>query len=246
MDEEEELRRVLAAAAGEKTEPHRLTPEKMAEVVIALRAGASLDEAAKAAGFAAETVQRWRKRSAVFDAACAEAIEATSVPRLVAVADGKGGYQLRRGRRNKFTARRKQIFLEYFAATLDAVAAADAAGVCFATAYAHRRTDPAFAAGWAEAADIGVEQIGEEIGRQRLAAAQAMRVSGAPPAEIARSESEFERTMAFLKHWSGRQRGGALGGPPLTKWSEDEAFAALDRALAVYRRKKAREQGDGT
>jgi|GEM_PF-2381242 len=243
--DEAELRRVLALAARKK-EPHRFGAEHMAQVVIALRAGATFAVAAKAAGFSARTAERWRERSPAFAEACADAAAASDVPRLVAVSDGKGGYKVRRGRRHKFTEARKKAFLEHFAATLDAVAAAEIAEVCFATVYAHRRTDPAFAAAWEEAAAIGIARLGEEAARQRLAAMDRLRVDGDKQVPRDESDREFEKTMTFLRIYGARKGGGGgggAGGPPLTKWSFEEAFAALDRELEVFRRKRAREAG---
>jgi hypothetical protein len=224
--DEEKVRRAMAAVAAEAGKgPKRFGPEAMAVVVRALRAGASIEAAARAAGFERSIVGKWRKKSPAFDAACADAIRQSDVPRLVAVrsgADAKGApvWKLRRGRRHNFCAERKAIFLEHFAATLDAVGAAEAAGVSFCTAYAHRRTDPAFAAGWEEAARIGVARIGEEAGRQRLAAMERM-----------------------LRIWQTKLAGGRTGGPPLTKWSFEESFKALEKELAVFKARREAAAG---
>lgn len=243
-DGEAELRRVLARAVADRKGAHRFGPEEMAQVVIALRAGATFEAAAKSAGFTRRTVERWRQRSPAFAEACADAVEASDVPRLVAVSDGAGGYRLRRGRRHKFGEKRKRIFLEHFAATLDSVAAADMADVCFATVYAHRRTDPVFAEAWEEAAAIGIARVGEEAARQRLAAMERLRVAGDKQVPREESDREFEKTMTFLRIYSARKDGAKTGGPPLTKWSFEDAFGALERELAVYRKKRARERGE--
>jgi hypothetical protein len=227
----------IGAAAGRK----RFGPEAMARVVIALRAGATVRAAAEAAGFHRTIVNRWRAKSPAFDAACAAAVTAGDVPRLVYRQGGDGsGWQVRRGRRHSFSTARKQAFLEHFAATLDAVAAAEVAGVCFSTAYHHRRTDPAFAAQWAEAARIGVSRLSEEAGRQRLAAMEQLRVAG--DKIVPEAAAEFERTMTFLKVWGSRVAGETAGGgggrgtggPALTKWSFEEALVELEAKLKAF------------
>jgi hypothetical protein len=221
-------------------------PEAMGRAVIAIRGGASFAAAARAAGgFCASVISNARKRSPAFDAAVADALKAGDVPRLVFRRGGDGkGWQVRRGRRHVFDAARKNLFLTHFSATLDAVGAAEAAGVCHSTAYEHRRTDPAFAAAWAEAARIGVERLSEEAGRQRLAAMAAIQVVPGDPV-VPEAGAEFERTMTFLKVWgsrvgpggsggSGGGGGGKIGGPPLTKWTIDAAMDELERNLIKF------------
>ena len=234
MDEErvkKAMAAVAQAAAGAAKK--RFGPEAMAQVVIALRAGASFEAAARAAGFHRTAINRWRRKSPAFDAACAAAVEAGDVPRLVFRQGGDGtGWQVRKGRRHRFDAARKTLFLEHFAATLDAVGAAEAAGVAFATAYAHRRTDPAFAAAWAEAARIGVERLKEEIGRQRLAAAAAIRVRG--DKIVPDAAAEFDKAITFIRTWEGKAAGARQGGPPLTKWSFEDSIAELERRLKAH------------
>ena len=218
-------------------------PEAMARAVIALRGGASFAAAAgEAGGFCASTIYGARKRSAAFDAAVADALKAGDVPRLVFRRGGDGsGWRVRRGRRHLFDSARKNLFLTHFSATLDAVGSAEAAGVCHSTAYEHRRTDPAFAAAWGEAARIGVERLSEEAGRQRLAAMAAIQVVPGDPV-VPEAGAEFERTMTFLKVWgsrmgaagSGGGGGGKIGGPPLTKWTIDAALDELERNLIKF------------
>ena len=252
--DEDEVRRAMAAVAEEaKKEPHRFGPEAMAVVVRALRAGATIAAAAEAAGFTRCIVNRWREKSPAFDAACSDAIAAGDVPRLVAVRNGEGPdgeaeWTIRRGRRHRFDDERKLIFLEHFAATLDAVASAEEAGVSFSTAYAHRRSDPGFAAAWLEAAEIGIARIGEETGRQRLAAIERFRVRGDKQVPPGDGDREFERTMTFLRVWKTKLSGGRTGGPPLTKWSFDKALDQLERQLRNFGVRIEREEAevDGT
>jgi hypothetical protein len=52
------------------------------------------------------------------------------------------------GSRKLFDARRREVFLEWFAATCNVRLAAAKAGVAYQTVFKHRMKDPAFAADW--------------------------------------------------------------------------------------------------
>ena len=56
----------------------------------------------------------------------------------------------RTGGRKLFDARRKAIFLEWFAATCNVKLSAEQADICYHTAFKHRREDSAFAEAWDE------------------------------------------------------------------------------------------------
>jgi hypothetical protein len=57
----------------------------------------------------------------------------------------------RTGGRKLFDAKRKVIFLEWFAATCNVKLSAEQADICYHTAFKHRREDSAFAEAWDEA-----------------------------------------------------------------------------------------------
>ena len=72
-----------------------------------------------------------------------EALEASDAPRLIKPGNGRR-MQLRHTRRLRFSAAKKETFLDHFAGTCDLAASADAAGVCAETVRNHRRKDPEF------------------------------------------------------------------------------------------------------
>lgn len=61
--------------------------------------------------------------------------------------------------RTTFSRRQKQLFLDTLAATCNAAASAEAAGVVVSTCYRHRKRDEGFAAAWREALAIGYERL---------------------------------------------------------------------------------------
>jgi hypothetical protein len=198
--------------------------------VLALRGGARLDEAARAAGFSLPGMYAARARDPVFAAAWKDALAHSSAPRLIA-ANNKRGWQLRRMRQLVFTEERKQLFLEHFAGTCDAVAAAEAAGVTKSCVYKAAQRDPEFRAGWEEALAIGYASLEAEAVRQRLAMQERLRAGIEPKGE---APAEFERVMKLLARYE--RRGGRVGfhGPGegrLARWSFDEAIEALDKKL---------------
>jgi len=215
-----------------------------AVVVEALLGGATVAAAAKAAGFCVQTLYDERARNALFREAWAAAVEESGRPMLVAPAKGRR-WQLKRARRNRFTRERKEIYLAHFAATCDAEASAARAGVAISTVYEHRRTDPAFTEGCGAALAEAYVRLEAEMLRQRLAALEKLRVaadeSAAP--ELARMVAdEFERAICLLREYRRSLAGPRHAGRPPSKWSFDDAFAALEKELQVFRRRT--EQGD--
>ncbi len=189
----------------------RFGPADQAAAVAALSDGARVAAAAKKAGFATQTLYRSRARDELFRAAWAAAVEESARPRLVAPRGGRR-WQAQRMRRTHFTPERKEKFLEHFAATCDVTASAAVAGVSESTVYNHRRSDPAFAAGWQEALEQGYARLEAEAVAQRIAAMKALKVRlgktlAAPDCEAA---AEFERVMHLLREHK-RGLAGAAG-----------------------------------
>lgn len=130
-----------------------------------------------------------------------------------------------------FTDARKRLFLDHFAGTCDAVASAEAAGVCKATVYKAAQRDRDFRAAWEEALAIGYAALEAEAVRQRLAMQRKMRDGLSPQGEIAQ---EFERVMKLLNRYD--RRGGGVGFQRprygrMKSWSFEEAIVALDKKL---------------
>lgn len=207
--------------------------QETAAFIAALEAGATVAVAAKTAGCSVGTAYNRRRAEAAFRASWEAAVEKSNRPWLIAPKNGRR-LQKWKPRPIKFTAERKAIYLEHFAATCDADEAARLAGVGDSTVYTHRKQDPEFAAGWAEALDAGYRNLEAELARQRLAAAKRMKAAVAAGAAAPDHAQEFERGLALLKHYANRR-----GRPePRTrlargdqKWSFGEAVAALEKKL---------------
>jgi len=222
----------------------RLGPADQALVVGALSGGATVRAAAKAAGFSVQTLYNERKRNPLFAEAWDAAVEESGRPMLVAPAKGRR-WQARRGRRNRFTRERKEVFLGHFAATCDAEASAAKAGVSISTVYEHRRTDPVFAEGWREALPEAYARLEAELLRQRLAAMEKLRVladEAATPALRQMVADEFERAICLLREYRRSLSGRPHAGRPPTKWSFEATFEALEKELQVFRVRT--DQGD--
>jgi hypothetical protein len=212
--------------------------------VLALRSGAARDSAAKQAGFTATAFYYARERDPVFrqawlwalelsagDARSALAARALPPPGASIVPNANRRLQARIVRRRRFDDARKRLFLDHFAGTADAHAAAQAAGVGYSTIVHHRRRDPEFAAAWDEALAAAYAQLEAEALRQRLEAQRQLREGLCPTGEIAR---EFERVMQLLARYE--RKDGRIGIRSVRpgrekRWTFDEAIEALDRKL---------------
>lgn len=206
----------------------------MGQFIQALRRGASVEDAAKAAGFGASSFYRKRRADPEFAAIWAEAMEASDAPRLIKPGNGRR-LQLRKTRKLRFTAAKKDVFLAHFAGTCDLAAAAEAAGVCVDTVRSHRRKDPEFNADCDSALEQGYKHLEEEAVRERLAAQERLKAGIAPAGE---ASAEFDRQMKLLSQW--RRRDGRLGPmarsrEALKRWSFDEAMKALEKRLKALK-----------
>ena len=153
----------------------RFGPVDQAVVVKAFAGGATVRQAAKAAGFAPCTLYAHREKCALFCEAWDAAVAESGRPILVTPGPRRR-WQARRQRANLFTRERKEIWLEVFAATCDVTAACEAAEISVNTAYRHRRDDPAFREGWDEALSDGYVRLEAEALAQRLAAMERLKV----------------------------------------------------------------------
>jgi hypothetical protein len=192
----------------------------------ALRRGAVLDDAARAAGFSVSSFLRQRKRDPAFAEAWEEAIEISSAPRFIAPGNGRK-WQLKKTRRLRFEGWRKEVFLAHFAASCDLRSAAEAAGVHEVTVNRHRNKDAEFDAACERALQIGYAKLEAEALRQRLEAQQKLRGEIVPSAETA---MEFERVLKLLERWDKR-RGRAARNGRAKDWSFEEALSEIDRSL---------------
>lgn len=221
-------------ARGRGGPGRRLDGLAMGQFVQAVRRGASVEAAAEAAGFALSTFYRRRRKDPEFAAIWAEAMEASDAPRLIRPGNGRR-LQLRKTRKLRFTAAKKDVFLAHFAGTCDLAAAAEAAGVSVDTVRNHRRKDPEFNADCDCALEQGYKHLEEEAVRERLAAQEGLKAGIAPAGEAA---TEFDRQMKLLSQW--RRRNGRLG--PMARsrevlkiWSFDEAMTLLQKRLKALK-----------
>jgi hypothetical protein len=208
----------------------RVDDEAMGVFLSALRNGALVQDAARAAGFALSTFNRLRKRDPAFAEAWEEAMELSAAPRFIAPQNGRR-LQLRWSRCVRFVDWRKDIFLAHFAGTCDEAAAAKAAGVSRSTVIRHRQRDPDFAARRQAALELGYATLEAEALRQRLEAQQKLRDGILPEGEVTQ---EFERILKLLERYERRNgrvadRGVAHG--RRRAWTLEEAIAAIEVKL---------------
>jgi hypothetical protein len=233
----------------------RFGPADQAVAIKALLAGATVAAAAKAAGFAVQTLYTDRRRCPLFARAWADAVAESARPRLVERGTG-GWWQIKKLRRNRFTRARKEVLLGQLAVTADIGAAAAAAGVCRATVYSHRESDPAFASAWREALQLGVEAIEARLVAERLAALEAYRVAPDEAAEAGEGagaaadpverDLEFWRMLHLLREHKRGLAGVAhrKGRRPRVATLE-EGFAGLERELDAFAAREARARKRG-
>lgn len=206
----------------------------MGVFVQALRRGATVEEAAAKAEFGASSFYRKRRAEPEFAAAWAEAMEASDAPKLIKPGNGRR-MQLRATRRLRFSAAKKEIFLDHFAGTCDLAASAEAAGVCVETVRNHRRKDPEFDAACNAMLEQGYRTLEEAAVRERLAAQERLRKGRIPRGEAA---AEFDRQMRLLAQW--KRRDGTLGPRAWSRqgtksWSFDQSMAALEKRLKALK-----------
>lgn len=214
----------------------RFGPADQAVVVKAIAGGASVRAVARVAGFAVCTLYAHRRGCALFREAWDAAVEESGLPILVTPGPRRR-WQTRRQRQNRFTRERKEAWLEHFAAHCDVSAACAAAGISANTVYRHRRTDPAFRAGWDEAIQGGYDRLEAEALAQRIAAMERLKVrireTGGEAGTEADAAAEFERVMRLFTAFR-RAKEGRGGGAAPAKWSFDEAFEALEKRLMAF------------
>lgn len=226
-----------------------------AAFLAALRDGSPRQVAAVAGGYSLNSFYRARRRDPLFRMAWDHAHAASAAAERAAAPDRRRGEADRDGeaagpvvesivpnnrrrlqrrwlRNVRFDEARRMLFLDHFAWTCDARAAAAKSGVCERTVLNHRRRDPAFAAAFEEALEQGYVILEAEALRQRLAAQQRLRAaleagqSLPMPAELA---DEFERVLKLLSRRDRRKRAPAA--VVREAWTFDAAIELLARRL---------------
>lgn len=237
----------MSGTDSERPQRRRMDEAAKRDFVDALRAGLSRDDSAARAGFSANAFYLARSRDGVFDRACRWAMDLSAaderaaraaadplaaLPGDVAIAPNRNRrLQARPVRRPRFDDGRKRRFLDHFAGTADAHAAAAAAGIAYVTVSQHRRRDAEFAAAWDEALGTAYAALEAELVRQRLEAQRDLREGLCPTGEISK---EFERVMQLLARYDrGAGRIGVRECSPghLKRWTFEESMALLDKKL---------------
>lgn len=208
----------------------RIDDEAMGIFLAAVKRGAPLEDAARAAGFTLGGFWKARKRDPAFDEAVEDAMEISNAPRFVAPGNGRR-WQLKRPRRLRFVEWRREVFLAHFALCCDETAAAEAAGVSTATICRHRQRDPDFAEAYQRALELGYARLEAEAVRQRLEAQCKLREDILPAGEI---PQEFERVLKLLQRFErkdGKVGVRAIAHGRMKRWTFDDAIALLERKL---------------
>ncbi|HYI83820.1 MAG TPA: hypothetical protein VEX11_11495 [Acetobacteraceae bacterium] len=222
-----------------------LDGDEIAAFLAAIERGATIGEAAAAAGIAVSTAYYRRRKCAAFAEAWAgaKARDLAAWSAAGAAADGEtivrahGGGRLMRKRKRpvEFDRARKQAFLDHFAGSCNLAAAARAAGIGTGAVYRALANDGAFAEGFQDALEIGYRLLeAEALGQQRAAQ---LRYAIDPRPDPKAEAQSFERTMQLLREY--HRGAGAVGrrAPRLgarSRWSFDDAMAALEKELDAF------------
>lgn len=216
-----------------------------AQFLSALRDGATREAAAAACGFPLASLYNARGRDPLFHFAWQWARDLAAIdqrggelalrtPEGERIRVAPGNRRLLQRRRMswlRFTERRQQIYLDHFAGSADAEAAAAAAGVTSETVRKHCRKHPEFAALRDEALRFAYAKLEAEAVRQRLEAQGRLRENLEPTGEMAQ---EFERVMKLLARYDrrdGRVGPREIGHGRQQRWTFEEAMVALDKKL---------------
>lgn len=157
------------------------------------------------------------------------------------VSRGKAGRQVRRVRKDGWTARKLQTFLDHYAVSGNAAEACRAAGMYEGAAYQLRRRDPEFARQYDEAHAVAKLQL-EEMAIQfaktkgRMTPVEPGEI---PPPDLANFDPEL--ALRILSRNRPSQNGNAHGvGARPRRASKAELTEAILKLLAVLKRRRAK------
>lgn len=161
-----------------------------------------------------------------------------------------GRRQVRKARECDFTATKRQAFLDALGLSCNVARSALWAGVSESLVHRLRRKDPAFAAQWQTALEMGYDRL-EALALEHSGAGVAIEPDAARAAAAGADAVpfDFDKALKLLTfHRAARhgQRQPARGGAPLRNATREETTAALMTALAAAKRRieRARSRGE--
>lgn len=156
---------------------------------------------------------------------------------------GPAGKQVKRARKDGWTARKRGIFLDHFRATCNVTASAREAGMGLRSVFRLRNRDPQFADAWdAALRDADARLTGKLI---VYAETQGKAPADAPPGSDASDIANFDPELALRmlsyhrERLAGRRR---RGGAPKRVATEEETDAEIMRLLKALGKRLRRQR----
>ncbi|MDE0933803.1 MAG: hypothetical protein OSA47_09385 [Novosphingopyxis baekryungensis] len=163
-----------------------------------------------------------------------------ALPEGYEIKTGNGNFpQMMPIKRNGWSKKRIDMFLSVLANSCNVQIAAASAGVDRAAAYRRRARDPAFAAGWDAALQVGFDRLEQALLRRALEVADGFAVAD-EPAQL--PPMTIAQAMDFLSRHRREVRGdGAVGrGSGGRRPTAAETDAALAKRLDAYDRSRGK------
>jgi hypothetical protein len=160
------------------------------------------------------------------------------------VSRGKTGRQMRKVRKDGWTARKREIFLDHYAASGNAAEACRAAGMSANAAAVLRRRDPEFAAQYDAAHEMSKLHLEELTIQYAKTGGRTVAVEPGeiPPVNLAHFDPELALRILQRPRPSLRPYRGRTGRPP-QRASKAELIAAINKLLDVAERRQAKREG---
>jgi hypothetical protein len=173
---------------------------------------------------------------------------------MMSLERNRSGKPHKRERRDGWTAKKREVFLDVLAATCNVSRAAGAVGMSTTGLYQLRLRDGGFAALWAEALELGYQRLEDEL------LARALGTGGSDPAvELRNPEGEradpvpelvgpFDPDLAMrilkLRASIGPGRPGRARAKPSQAEVDAELMRRLDALAESLKRKEERERAE--
>ncbi len=137
-------------------------------------------------------------------------------------------------------ARQRETFLAHFAVNCHVAGAAGAAGIKLTRLFGWRRTDPDFAAQWAEAQTAGYQMLEARLMAHALAGGNGERLEGVDGTPLDPINVELAmKLMSLRQSATGRNGLPKRPGRPLKRVSDEDTLKVLlDRLDLIERRRR--------